>query len=289
VILTVAVDKGGANGDGSGAVIDGTYLTQPHLMVNTTGQSSNVTIITGINRNEAGVLVDNYPEPNSTFASYATKALARYNLNPSFLPSLAQNTFTTSSSSANKTDAILNATVAVSTYGEFACLDIAKAFTGAHSGAFKQAYVYNFNRTYQTSGYTRPWCVPPKTAERPNGDPDGEYMKCHAGEQLVVFGNVRRAGLPDRDGRDVSFIQLAVDYWAAFARTGDPNPDERWLEARGHWSSLQQVRARGKWEPVGAERASVRNLQWDGGQFVFGDADMERCRALGVPIDFLEK
>jgi len=270
----------------SGAVMDGTYLNQPWLVVNSTGQSSNISVITGINRDEAGVLVDDYPENSTTLGAYAAKALKRYNLSPSFLPSiLPQAPFAMAANSSSPAQ-ILNVTLAVSTDGEFGCFDQAKAYAGAKHGAFKAVWAYEFNRTYQTSGYTRAWCVPPKSASHPLGDLDGEYYKCHAGEQLVVFGNVRRAGLPDRDGYDVPFMQLVVDYWAAFARGGDPNPDPAWLTTRGHWNTLNQMASRGSWEPVRVADPTMRVLQWNGHQLPL--ADQQKCAALGIPLDVLD-
>jgi len=271
----------------SGAVMDGTYLNQPWLVVNSTGQSSNISVITGINRDEAGVLVDDYPENSTTLGAYAAKALKRYNLSPSFLPSiLPQAPFAMAANSSSPAQ-ILNVTLAVSTDGEFGCFDQAKAYAGAKHGAFKAVWAYEFNRTYQTSGYTRAWCVPPKSASHPLGDLDGEYYKCHAGEQLVVFGNARRAGLPDRDGKDVGFMQLVVDYWAAFARTGDPNPETGYLVARGYAGTLARVAKAGKWAAVTGDKPERMLLQWDGKQVPFGES--ERCTALGIPLDVLEK
>jgi len=268
-------------------VIDGTYLTEPHLVVNTTGQASNIAVITGFNRDEAGVLIDDAPENGTTFAAYAPKALARYGLHPGYLASLAPSAFALTNASGP--DRILNATSAVSTLGEFGCWDMAKALSGVHHAAFGPTYVYAFNRTYQTGGYTRPWCVPPKDAAHPDGDPEGgEYYKCHAGEQLVTFGNARRAGRPDRDGRDTPFMRLVVDYWAAFARTGDPNPAEEDLSVRGHWDTLERVRSGGKWEAVNTKKPSLRLLQWNGRQMPFAEMDGGRCRALGIPLDVLE-
>ncbi len=253
-------------------------------MVNSTGQASNIFVITGTNRDEAGVLVDDYPANSTTFTAYVSKAMQRYHLDPTLLPTLSD----AFSPSANATAArILNATLAVSTDGEFACFDMAKAYSGARHGAFRSVYAYQFNRTYQTAGYTKPWCVPPATAARPNGDPDAEYFKCHAGEQLVVFGNVRRAGRPDRDGRDVPFTRLVVDYWAAFARTGDPNPETAYLAARAYHDTLAQTQAAGRWETVSADKPTLRLLQWDGRQVPFREGT--HCAALGIPLDVLER
>jgi hypothetical protein len=103
---------------------------------------------------------------------------------------------------------------------------------------------------------------------------------------MVVFGTVRRGGAPDRDGFDVPFMQLVIDYWASFARTGDPNPDKGFLVARGHTHTLSQVEKTGRWEAVKADNPTQRFLQWNGAQVPFGEGEV--CKALGAPLDVFE-
>ncbi len=289
----------------NGAVIDGTYLTEPWLVVNGTSTSgnlaANISVMTGVNRDESGVLVDDYPANGTSYRAYlaakvgthfglprnASEALAAVNISTAY--GIADPDAAIALANSTAAAHIFNASMALATDGEFACFDRAKAYSAARHGAFAATYVYQFNRTYQTSGYTRSWCVPPATAARPHGDPDAEYYKCHAGEQMVVFGTEARAGRPDRDGRDVPFMQLIVDYWAAFARRGDPNPPADYLAVRGHNATLVQVQATGPWAPVkvgGTAPPSMRVLQWDGAQVPFGDE--ARCAALGIPLDVLE-
>jgi hypothetical protein len=250
------------------------------------GYASEVDVMTGFNRDEAGVLVNDYPEDGETFADYFNgKVGSGLGLPESFITDLQQESFLAAGGNATA-EQIFNASMRIATDGEFLCFDLAKAYSGAHNGAFGSTYLFEFNRTYSPSGYTRTWCDAPPTDERPNGDPDAEYYKCHAGEQLLMFGNVRRAGQADRDGLDVPFTQLVVDYWSAFARAGDPNPDEEYLAVRRHSHSLDRVRATGKWEQVDAEKPSLRLLQWNGAQVPFPESS--QCEALGVPFDVLE-
>ncbi len=63
---------------------------------------------------------------------------------------------------------------------------------------------------------------------------------------MIIFATVARVGLPDRDRRDMKFIQLVVDYWAAFARWGDPNPESEWLRARGYKGTLAELETVGR-------------------------------------------
>ena len=255
----------------------------------------------GVNRDEAGVNIDAdaYPANGTSLAAYFDAEVARQfsmPANASTLLGLSKpaniSTFSGVSPAAAASplaltpDQIFNTSVRIATDAVFTCYALAKAASAARHGAFAASYVYQFNRTYQTAGYTRPWCVPPKTAARPDGDPDAEYYKCHAGEQMIVFGTARRAGRPDRDGLDVPFMQLVVDYWAAFARSGDPNPDRAYLVARGHAHTLAQVEKTGRWAAVDAEKPTMRLLQWNGAQVPFGEAEV--CGALGAPLDVFE-
>ena len=239
----------------------------------------------GFNRDEAGVLIDSYPKNGTTFERYFGSVVAKHfdlsSNTSAVLPLTKLNV-----SESTTPELIFNASMKAATDGVFSCLTMAKVYSGAKHGAFKTAYAFEFNRTYSTPGYTKPWCDAPRTAQRPDGDPDQEYYKCHAGEQMLVFGTVRRGGRPERDGLDVPFMQLIVDHWSAFARSGDPNPDKGYLIARGYSSTLSQVQGSAKWEPVDAAKPTLRLLQWNGAQIPFVEQD--ECRALGLGQDVLE-
>jgi hypothetical protein len=58
--------------------------------------------------------------------------------------------------------------------------------------------------------------ISPATPSHPHGDPSLEYYKFHAGEQIIVFGTARRAGLPDRDG---GVATAASDHIRSFSST----------------------------------------------------------------------
>jgi carboxylesterase type B len=242
--------------------------------------------MTGINRDEAGVLIDNYPTNGTNFTEYFANNVGNHiSLPASAASSFSQAAFGIAETASATPERIFNASLRIATDGEFSCFELAKAYAGAKNKAFRSTYMFEFNRTYSPSGYTKTWCDAPKTDARPDGDPDGEYYKCHAGEQLIVFGNVRRAGQADRDGLDVPFTQLVVDYWSAFARTGDPNPDKAYLEARGYYTSLSQIGITGRWAPVDPQRPTMRLLQWNGAQVPF--VEESQCKALGLPLDML--
>ncbi|KAK0721821.1 Alpha/Beta hydrolase protein [Lasiosphaeria miniovina] len=280
----------------NGIVADGTYLLNHELVVNDTSASvaTGVAMMVGFNRDETGVLVDNYPSNGTSLAAYFDAEVARHFSMPANASAIlglpGSNTTATSSSAAsflgatapNTPAAIFDAAMRIGTAAVFNCYGLAVAWSGAKHRAFASSYVYQFNRTYQTTGYTRPWCVPPAGGSGPEQD---EYKKCHAGEQMVVFGTVARAGHSDRDGRDFPFMGLVVDHWAAFARAADPNPDTAALVARGHWDSLARLAAPGvgRWEPVDPAAPTLRLLQWESRQIPFVDQDV--CKALGAAMD----
>lgn len=138
-------------------------------------------------------------------------------------------------------------------------------------------------------GYSRDWCRPPSTNGYPKGILDMEYYKCHAGEQMIVFGTEARGGLPDRDGNDFAFERLVVDYWGAFARWGKPEFGKGYLEVRGFEGTRREVERLGRWEGVDWRRPKARVLQWGGkgGMVVFGELS-GLCASLGVELTVLE-
>ncbi|EPE06532.1 carboxylesterase from carbohydrate esterase [Ophiostoma piceae UAMH 11346] len=85
--------------------------------------------------------------------------------------------------------------MAIATDGEFTCYSLTKSYSAAKHNT-----------------YTKLWCTPAKTKSRPYNDSGAKYCKCHAGEHTVVFAAEARDGLPDRDGFNISFMQLVVDY-----------------------------------------------------------------------------
>ncbi|KAK5654525.1 hypothetical protein OQA88_7154 [Cercophora sp. LCS_1] len=290
----------------NGVVIDGTYLTDRELVVNQTTLAANVSVMVGVTRDEAGIHLaeDAYPTPNDTLASYFEANIARQSNmadnasailgldrphNISLFSGVQLPTDLSNTTRLLTPAQILNTTIRITTDAVFTCHGLAKSYSAAKHAAWASTYFFSFNRTYQTNGYTRPWCTPQKTEARPNGDPDAEYMKCHAGEQIIVFGTALWAGYPDRDGFDVPFMQLVVDYWAAFARAGDPNPEQEWLQARGdsHAHTLEQMDKTGRWEQVDPKKPTMRVLQWNGAQVPFPEGDV--CAALGAPLDVFEK
>jgi hypothetical protein len=189
----------------------------------------------------------------------------------------------------------------------FACLDYALSTAAATSHLLPVVYHFEFNRSYQITTYPRALldfvsdahtcspelsvliysqklCNAPKTTAHPNGDPEGEYFKCHSGDLMEVFGTWRRMGLPARDQNDTPFTQSIIDRWTSFARTHSPNPSPAYLRIRGYTNTTAEIRASGNWNPVEAANPTMRYLQWPSRQQPLGrDA---QCAALDQPIDY---
>lgn len=236
---------------------------------------------------EAGVFINAAPTSNESFATYYNQQVRNTSsIGPNFINTVPLTSFDMPPTGPATAAEILNTSLAIQTNGIFTCFDLAKSYTAARHNAFASTYTFLFNRTYSPGGYTRPWCDAPNSTTHPNGNPDAEYFKCHAGEQLFTFGTALRSGQPDRDGLDVPFMQLVVDYWAAFARAYDPNPDPAYLAVRGYGNTSAQIAATGRWAPVDAAAPTMRLLQWNGAQIPFVRG--EQCRAIGAPLEALE-
>ncbi len=182
--------------------MDGTYITQPWLVVNGTGQSSNISVITGTNRDEAGVLIDDYPAtaPRST-----PTPRRRWRATTSRRRSCAGCRSRPSAAAAPETRRRPSSTQPCPSppAASSSASTLAKAYSAARHGAWKRVFAYQFNRTYQTAGYSKPWCVPAASPSRPQGDPDAEYFKLPCGRaarglwQRAACGTARQ-GRPRR-------------------------------------------------------------------------------------------
>ncbi|KAJ3520245.1 hypothetical protein NM688_g9191 [Phlebia brevispora] len=161
---------------------------------------------------------------------------------------------------------VFNVTARAVSDSYFRCLDQATAFSAIEHNVFESTWFYQFNRSYQTPGFdpNPPHCDAPADAAHPNGDPSGEYYKCHSGELFYVFGSLP-ADLPYRDEHDLPFMKMSLDTWTSFARTFNPNPDPAFLAARGFTDVATQFAAQEKWVSVTASNmniAPLRQLQW---------------------------
>ncbi|KAG4430270.1 hypothetical protein IFR05_014249 [Cadophora sp. M221] len=261
---------------------DGTYLTTDRLTLDGSAPIAKVPVLMGTLRDDGASLAP-YPTTgglrtnliNGGFAAQADAIISsgKFPLPPG--PDTLLNIF--------------NVTSRVSTDVTFGCLSAATMYAGVHNKLFKvpDVYFYEFNRSYQPTGWKPNGnvCLPPSTPQKPLGDLNVEYFKCHSAEVYYTFGSITRIGLPYRDEDDMRFERFVVDSWTSFARTGDPNPERGFLVARGFGSTREEVDRAGRWRPVEkrGKGLEMRRLQLSSYQTVFGEG--EQCEVLGVPVD----
>jgi len=186
---------------------------------------------------------------------------------------------------------VFNTTSLISTHSGFWCLDEATAYTAVKHDVFERVYLYEFSRSYPLAvpSVVPSICEAPITVEFPYGDTSMEYSKCHSWELYYSLGTLIYNGLPVRDQFDIPVSQFMLDSWTAFARTGNPNPDVRFLEAREFVNTTRAIEAGGAWKAVNENDLTPRLIQHPPVQEGFGIyGGQEQCQALGFPIDDYE-
>ncbi|KAF2836815.1 alpha/beta-hydrolase [Patellaria atrata CBS 101060] len=250
-------------------VIDGEYITTTHLPVDGSGHTANIRLMHGTLRDEGGAMLPSPsldPETNLGFL----------NLVEDGRKALASGAFNSSAST-------WNTTVRIATDAQFRCDTYATAYSAALHDVFAAQYVYEMTRSFQMPD----WPPAENMCQPLSGNPRDEYFKCHSGDLVVAFGNVERVGQKVRDELDIPFSQLIVDSWAAFARTGKPDPEEGFLRARGYANTTALLRRMGKWEPF-QKGMKARKLDPVSGGMV-GLGERVQCGALDYPIDYFER
>ncbi|KAI8931279.1 hypothetical protein NX059_011623 [Plenodomus lindquistii] len=187
----------------------------------------------------------------------------------------------------NNTAAIFNLTSRVSTDAQFRCLAQSTAYTAVANDIFSAYYTYEFDRSYQISDWSPnpPACEAPPSPAHPLGDPiSPSYYRCHSGELYIVFGTAIPQGSAPRDEGDIPFSQYILDTWTAFARTGTPNAEIGFLEARGFMNSTRFAREAGMWKALRKGEQRIRSL----GSVVqdTGFRDVEQCEVLGLGLEY---
>lgn len=95
-----------------------------------------------------------------------------------------------------------------------------------------------------------------------------------------------REGTRLRDQNDIPFSQFVSDTWTAFARTGYPAPDAKFLEARGFLNTTRLVKATGKWSLVGGKDGEKSLRVLDVQTKNEGLRGTPQCEALGCPLGY---
>lgn len=168
-----------------------------------------------------------------------------------------------------------NVSQRVSTDLQFRCIDEATVYAASVSGAFPASYYYNIDRTYE--GYD-----PLNLGPALNGgiNPEGNYFRLHGSDLGFTYGNQN----PLRDQRDLQASQLISGYYAAFARTGSPNPNEDYLQARGYSDTLSAVRETGTWDPVTSDEGPAKQLDYPAETISF--LEVPQCAFLNYSLSY---
>jgi carboxylesterase type B len=257
--------------------VDGTYLTTRELLLDGSGPTLNVAVMTGVMQD------DGAPFTSFSKSSNVSQVLTDQGFDAANI--LGSNKFPVPQGT-NSTLDIFNLTSRVATDAMFRCLTQSTVYSSVSNGVFPMVYSYEFDRGFQISEWSPnpPTCETPVTPSHPHGDPDAPYYRCHSGELYAVFGTTIRQGRHPRDEHDIPFSQYLVDSWTAFGRTKNPNPSPDFLLARGFTNTSDTVQKTVPWIAAHVDNANLRVLDVEprNGNF----RELEQCEVLGFPLDY---
>ena len=213
-------------------VQDGYYVDTEQLDVsNTNGSTADVNVIFGTTAND-GASFSTYPQVNVT--SEAQGIELALGITAEYANLIIDSGLFPYHNTGNLTLDSFNVSQRVATDKTFRCIDEATVYAGATTGAFKSAYYYTMDRTYEgydpnDLGATGLSAGPIKPGY-PYGDPNLPYFRLHGSDLGFTYG----IQYPLRDADDLKASQLISGYFAQFAKTGNPNPSLKYLLVRGY-------------------------------------------------------
>lgn len=259
-------------------VVDGVYMADQPLSLVAEGKINDVNVLMGWMPEEAQSLLSTSISPNMTNLTTGLDALVEGGLITS-----SQTSVLASSGlwdiPQDYTDAY-NATVNIGTDGEIIChvLEFVDAASSSSSKPFDSLWLYVHQRAYALSFYSfYDLCT------FPVNEPNTPYYRCHSGDLYEVFGTYYIFNQPVRVNEDIYYTNAIQDIWTSFAKTGNPNLDEKYLSVRGYESSLDVFRDFRFEEYSAGKGEGVVNLQWPK-PWYSGIPDREHCRVLGVTL-----
>ncbi|KAJ0104082.1 hypothetical protein J7T55_007008 [Diaporthe amygdali] len=160
----------------------------------------------------------------------------------------------------NLTADSVNVSVRVNTDLVWRCAGEATVYAGAQSGAVPAAYFYESVRAYPEEAYN-PLGLDISGAITPGyplGNPNTFYYKVHSSDIPNFFGALHSY----RDINDLLTIQLTSGYFGSFIRTGEPNPDLAYLQARGYQNTIKAIHEAGPWPEVSEMTGPIKKLDY---------------------------
>ncbi|KAJ3038180.1 hypothetical protein HDV00_000925 [Rhizophlyctis rosea] len=260
-------------------VQDNNIVVTPHLeLTKRNPNTAHVPIIFGVTEND-GASLNTYNRTCTTPVSciaadtYITPEWAQRIIDSGLFPYYS--TGDTAADSFNVSQRIVTDTT-------FRCIDQATTYAAATSNAVKVAYYYEAVRTYPSAAYNPNDVNVSGTISPtyPYGNPATPYYKVHSSDVPNIFGGV----VPLRDENDLKTLQVTMNYFANFMRTGNPNPETWYLKARNYTDVLKAVQKSGKWNPVTSTDGPAAYLDYPPrfGGFV----DRVQCAWLNTSVSF---
>ncbi|KAK3699485.1 hypothetical protein LTR37_016442 [Vermiconidia calcicola] len=263
-------------------VQDGYYVNTEQLdVVNTNGSTANVNVIFGTTADD-GASFSTYPSANIT--SEAQGIAESLGITLEYANLIIDSGLFPYYDTGNLTLDSFNVSQRVATDKTFRCIDEATVYAGATSGAFKSAYYYTMERTYEgydpnglgASGLSQG----PETPSYPYGNPDLPYFRLHGADLGFTYGNQN----PLRNADDLKAAQLISGYFAQFAKIGDPNPSLEYLQVRGYTNTIAAVKEGGAWEEVQSKTGPTKALDYPALTVEF--PDLPQCAFLNYSIGY---
>ncbi|KAH8730679.1 Alpha/Beta hydrolase protein [Phaeosphaeriaceae sp. PMI808] len=258
-------------------VQDGKYVNTPNLILSTRNSSTaHVPVVFGVTRDD-GSSFTSYPK--TPVSSHLQGLQVSLSINSTWAQRIIDSNLFPFTSTGNLTLDSFTVAQKVTTDKMFRCIDQATVYAGTKTQAFSKSYYYQLDRTI--GGYD-----PNNIGGPTNNNPKNPYFRFHGGDAPWLFGNLKGS----REPEDLWSVQLATSYFGAFIRSGNPNPDLRYLDQRGYSKVIEGVKKNGQWAEVDANQKGsdeVRLLDWPSKSTGF--VDVKQCEWLGYPLDYYLK
>lgn len=170
-------------------VQDGAYILAPTLNVyNNNGSTANVHTIWGVTAND-GSSFSTYPK--TPVANLSSGLQVGLGIDASYAQSIIDSGLFPLYDTGNITADAFNVTQRVATDTQFRCVDQAIVNAGVSSGAFKQSYFYQMDRTYSGYNPNNIDGTGPIEPGYPYGNPNEPYYRLHGSDMPWVFVSPR--------------------------------------------------------------------------------------------------